>query len=159
MIRWLAVLCLLASGGSASAGDLALLKIRIDKFERSYSSASNCEGEVAFCDFYVWNKYRATLLRSYAGSAPHRTFSMMGMGHSPYVDGLDLYVLVEHAKGEGRFQMDGEELFPGEDYVLVRATSIARHGFCLSLDKEDLKNGTLANAADTLRRDHPCKDN
>lgn len=162
MIRWLAALCLITNCNAASARDFALLKIRLDRvMDGGWAPISDCEPKPGYecIQFYQWDKYRVTLLRTYAGHVPHRVFSAMLWEHGPHAEGTEMYVIAERAEGEIRFRNEGRDLFPGEDYVVVRFRGSVHNGFCMALDDEDLKKVGLADAMKELRRDHPCKDN
>jgi hypothetical protein len=159
MIRWLAILCLMASCGAASARELALLKIRLDRYEDMYVPVCKPEPGLECIPYSTYQIYHVTLLRTYAGEVPHRSFSALLVSHSVYAGGLEMYVVAEPAMGENRLTYeDGRDLLAGQDYVRVWEWSWADQGFCLPADEEEEKYG-IADAANALRRDHPCRDN
>ena len=160
MIRWLVILGLMAGGGTAQARDLALLKIRLDRYEAMYMPP-DCKPEPGMecIPFFTFQTYRATLLRTYAGAVPHRAFTVLLIAHAGFGDGAEFYVVAEPALGENRLTYEGGgDVLAGQDYVRILDRAPVSLGFCLTLDDDETKADGLAAAADTLRRDHPCKE-
>ena len=158
MVRWLVILCLMAGG--ASADELVLAKIRLDRFAgdvpRTCYPEPDPETECLVLDGVGLDKYRVTLSRVYAGAVPWRSaVVLLPITVQEPAAGHFVYALFKPQKthpvdppGVGyQFQFD-------QDYVVVQGWSDAANGFCLRADDVAVD---MAAALETLRRDHPCK--
>jgi len=153
MIRWLAALCLLAGSNAASARDLALLKIRIDRYEDFHPYSSSCDEKGPSDQECVsvggFLQYRVTLITTFACSVPRKSFVMMfPMAHRWAVPNT-FYVLTDSVE---------HELETGKKYILVQDWKPVSWGFCL-LEGESGAQYGMAKQVAALRRDHPCKAN
>ena len=130
---------------------MALLKIRIDRYEDLYPySSDNCQAPPGQECITIggFAKYHVTLMDSFAGSVPRKSFVMLfPMAHAWLVP-RTFYVLTDAIE---------HELESGEKYILVHDWEPVDGGFCLLAGESGAEYGITEQVA-ALRRDHPCKE-
>lgn len=93
-------------------------------------------------------QYHVTLIDSFAGSVPRRSFVMMFPMEHVWQAPNTFYVLTDTTE---------YDLKSGGKYIVVHDWSPVRDGFCL-LEGESGEQYGMAERVAALRRDYPCKE-